>query len=1423
MWLTETTPIPQLTVTSHATSASLLEGCQNGYIGAAVDVNAEDTNQIRLFVDPDGSGPLDYIALDALRLGVADGGLHTDADNTGTMAAEESSAWRAYAFEETLETGCKAIVINNGDKDDDGIPDLVDKEVANEHLVPIRLTLPPGYDAPGAKVRFDYMDSPWGLVQGSAETGSCIQGPAEQHGLRLYWADDPSLSKDARFVQSYVADEDPSHEYNLSEFDPDGDGVYYAYVEGVRLSKSAGDFDVKVSYSFPGTESWIRFPQDNVAFTVLPATAPDTDYSGLVRLSDGSVLYSETDLASDAFGMPWGVARTFTKQFGLADADSTSPGWQSLISDKSFPQLNGIADVNGNGWQMVPYMIDTTSTVLVVAGGQPRYSDLVGEDTYMARFGSHAQLTKSGSTFTVTEADGTREVFEKGLLRQVLDPAGNTTVLSYEGQGRLSRVTREDGDFVETFGYRYYGLGEPVGVRGRLQSVVWQRSHGDPSPTTLRSVRYTYYRESEQYGNEGDLRTVTTYEGAIDPAHVDKNKIDTTLYRYEEQGSLAGSLTLVLQPDSYQRAKGAGIEPETALEAALVPYADYRVAYYADGRAHEQFIAAAGGDVSGDTSGEFTYEYEAGVDNGVGTNTWLNRTTEYPPGDQAWRTTYANFAGQTVLTVLSVPGEGGWPYYTRYDNQARVVLSANPSAIASYNAYDPCPAELRADEGLVTVYDYYSSDETTGGAAPGHLREVSISNGEQGLAIPQQALTYKSWKPTLTDPAIYLTEAETTYRDEGGDLPTTTFYDYSFLDATQYQPTRITTKLPVIGIDQNGPGTQTTVEESFDKFGRRTKLIDAEGAVITWDYHSDPFSKVVTEALASGVLDVETTTTYDDFGRPTGTATKPKGDGERRTRITYREWEDASWIDTITPDGLTYAVYLSADGESRYTYDREGNELSSFTTLADKSGRIWMESSSDDKYHVYYWYDEAGRLYDKIEYSSTYGEDWSRTAYDGLGRVTDTYLSLKCTSTSVYDDGGVGDGNLTMITQHPSSSPTDDRVTKMHYDWRNRLIAAEQLGVPHPPVTYFVYDNLDQVVEEYGFDGTGWEGNDVSPKDEIPDRPSDDMMLSKTTYDYDDQGRLYRQKVYSVAPQYDEKGDITGTSLESDKYLTTEYWYDGNGNTIKEAATGSPTVKTQFDALGRVKRQFVTDGTEDADRIQSVGGLQHAPTAYERARTVSGDRVIEQTETQYDGYGDAIFVRTAQRLPSDDASLGPLSRANARVTYLANYYDTVGRLVKTVDFGTGYGPDMSIRPETPDLFLRGIHVAFKDGAVASRRLADGDDSWLATENRYDPLTGRLVETIDTRGVKTEYCAFDNEGRPTQKIVAYAGPSGNVVFDAVESRSDRDLKFEYVYDGFGQVVEEKQLLPRDPKTGESTTRTTKYIYGDSNLHEDGYPL
>src|SRR6516165_7810824 len=77
-----------------------------------------------------------------------------------------------------------------------------------------------------------------------------------------------------------------------------------------------------------------------------------------------------------------------------------------------------------------------------------------------------------------------------------------------------------------------------------------------------------------------------------------------------------------------------------------------------------------------------------------------------------------------------------------------------------------------------------------------------------------------------------------------------------------------------------------------------------------------------------------------------------------------------------------------------------------------------------------------------------------------------------------YDNGGVGDGNLTQATDYPGLGAAN-RVTDYWYDWRDRLVAqrsgvqASENDGTNRPIIVTTYDNLDEVTETQQYAGDG--------------------------------------------------------------------------------------------------------------------------------------------------------------------------------------------------------------------------------------------------------------------------------------------------------------------------------------------------------------
>ena len=126
------------------------------------------------------------------------------------------------------------------------------------------------------------------------------------------------------------------------------------------------------------------------------------------------------------------------------------------------------------------------------------------------------------------------------------------------------------------------------------------------------------------------------------------------------------------------------------------------------------------------------------------------------------------------------------------------------------------------------------------------------------------------------------------------------------------------------------------------------------------------------------------------------------------------------------------------------------------------------------------------------------------------------------TASYVYDNGGVGDGNLTQETQYPGGGASP-KVTDYWYDWRDRLVA-EKDGVQsvessavNRPITYTTYDNLDETTSVSRYDG---DGVTIQTVNGMPQPPAADLLRAYSTTEYDAQGKFLPDQYLQRGPEH---------------------------------------------------------------------------------------------------------------------------------------------------------------------------------------------------------------------------------------------------------------------------------------------------------------
>ena len=205
-------------------------------------------------------------------------------------------------------------------------------------------------------------------------------------------------------------------------------------------------------------------------------------------------------------------------------------------------------------------------------------------------------------------------------------------------------------------------------------------------------------------------------------------------------------------------------------------------------------------------------------------------------------------------------------------------------------------------------------------------------------------------------------------------------------------------------------------------------------------------------------------------------------------------------------------------------------------------------------------------------------------------------------------------------------------------------------------------------------------------------------------------------------------------------------WYDPDGNVIKTQDDGTQEfVKTKYDGLDQPIHVY--DGYDTTPEPIATS------RTYPAAVNVSGDVVLEETDTQFDAAGNAVFVTDSQRFgdaPTTSAFTGPLTAADSRASYTASWFDGIGRQTGTADYGTNNGTAMTAadRPSHEPVWdWDDAHETWQDPyGTAVPALVTGTAYNARGEDYYD---------TDTAGIVT-LTTYDDDGRTATVTQNYQG-------------------------------------------------------------------
>jgi YD repeat-containing protein len=359
-----------------------------------------------------------------------------------------------------------------------------------------------------------------------------------------------------------------------------------------------------------------------------------------------------------------------------------------------------------------------------------------------------------------------------------------------------------------------------------------------------------------------------------------------------------------------------------------------------------------------------------------------------------------------------------------------------------------------------------------------------------------------------------------------------------------------------------------------------------------------------------------------------------------------------------------------------------------------------------------------------------------------------SFNNMQETEAYVYDNGQQGDdGNLTESIAYVSASNTRD--TFDGYDWRDRQLWTRIYDGTYYTFTYNTYDNLDEVTNVTRYDDIAG-----AMPGQSPPSPTDPnyKIIAESGAAYDDLGREYRSLSYNPS----------GTVA-----VVSNSWFDGDGDVIMSQAGGTAEfVKTVYDGLG--DPIIVFDGYDPT-------GSQ----SYVSALSVSGDTILNQTDTQYDAAGDATLISSLDSFNDSNTAAGALNATDSRVSYDVCWYDGIGRETAEQDFGALASPP-SLTP------ANGQPTTDLTGATQVR---------LTEYN----ARGEANETVDPAGNVT-LTTEDDAGRTIAVIQNYPlDVNGNPIV-----APDKNI-------ATGTVYNSANLVAETTVTTSSSTQTTQYVY------------
>ncbi len=944
-------------------------------------------------------------------------------------------------------------------------------------------------------------------------------------------------------------------------------------------------------------------------------------------VDDTTPAYADTTYTLDA----WGRA-TDTTQPGEPDA---GPAATHLSFDPQGSVTGEITPTEG-GDAEVSYEYDSRGNVTreerVLERGVGSDPDVTVVTTY----------TYNATNDVLTRTDADNDAATRTVTRFTYDASGH---LTSENRNCTTTGTTIP---AEGAGGSCTGAGTQNASTNVITSYAWTandqlESEQDPRGFVTKHVYDTYGNETAVIANctssgttpPSPFSSCTTTNGSNGGTHdAQTNVVTTTAYdagTTAGKAGLATSTTDALGRTTAYTYDALGRQLTEVLPGdSSIPALTRTTTFDEYGNAlteAESWTPSGGSLVTRTTT--HTYDLEQRETEVLDPTRQTQTVTAYDPADNAVSTTVTNAGGTATATTTTRT------YYLTGYLAREVLVGAQPVAVeATYLPRGAIKTVASVDRTTSMAYFLDGAVKT---------RATSGSGG----VVSTEATTYDSLGRELTTDdadADTTPDAINTYDRLGRLLTTTT--------------------------------AQRTTTYTYDRSGNQLTVTDPEGIVTTTTY--DPLGRATVTiandvASPSGSQDDITTTSYHDAAGNMVATTDARGITTRsvlnvRDQVsrTIANCTDAGTTPTSAPATCTGAgTHNNATNViTDTTYDGQGNSVKTVSAVGLSGYTATTETA----------YDAAGRVQASRDAMGTI----TRSRYNDLGQLTDTYVNCTTSGTTIPSDWanctGQGTTSRTNGTYNLRTTYTYDawgnqasvtgpngRETRSVYDDDNRLAATIDNYVNGVAETA---DGVtDDVITEYAYDDLGRQVAVTRPN-----AAGTASVVTRTIFNPD--GTIAQTIEACVDSPVGAPEDCTGTATpDAQTNLVTTNTYDTRGQLVQvtapdpSASSGgaAATVKTQYayDDAGRLCRVV-----ENATGSTNLATLTHPCT--DATQTAATATANVSTRYTYDGAGNlASMIDAAGHTTtySYDAVGHPTGRTDALGASLVWTYDDIGNQI----------------------------------------------------------------------------------------------------------------------------------------------------------------